>query len=99
MFWNKAGSNKDLIEYAEQEGKKLAEFQIECRSVLEKSKDILLNILLGEAGGGLALAISMYEKNADNRVTIGIFLTSLYLFALSAITIIGFKKVYYIYPF
>lgn len=48
MFWNK---DKELIEYAEQEAKILASFQIECSDALERSGTTLLNILLGGAGG------------------------------------------------
>src|SRR5687768_3265075 len=90
MFWNKANERKRLIEYAEQEAKILAAFQIDCRVALEKSRDSLLNILLGGAGGGLALAISLYEKEAASWLIIGTFVTSVYLFLLSALMIIGF---------
>lgn len=82
MFWNE---DKELIEYAEQEAKMLAAFQIECAEALERSATTLLNILLGGAGGGLALAISLYGKGGLEWLVAGTFLTSFYLFCLCAL--------------
>ena len=95
MFWNK---DKELIEYAEQEAKILAAFQIECSDALERAGTTLLNILLGGAGGGLALAISLYEKSAVDWLITGTFLTSVYLFVLSGLITWGCLWSRYIYP-
>lgn len=85
MFWNK--ERKKLIDYAEQEAKILASFQIECADAVERASNTLLNILLSGAGGGLALAISLYERGAEDWVLIGTFATSIYLFILCGILV------------
>jgi len=83
-LWKKEKINKELIEYAEQEAKILAAFQIECADALERAGTTLLNILLSGAGGGLALAISLYGKNEAQWLIVGTFSTSFYLFCLCA---------------
>ncbi|MBK7492711.1 MAG: hypothetical protein IPI17_12585 [Nitrosomonas sp.] len=94
MFWK----NKELIEFAEKEAAINAAFRIECTDALEKSSTTLLNILLGGAGGSLALAISLYDKNAETWLLLGTFGTSGYLFLLCGLLVWWCLWVQDIYP-
>lgn len=97
-LWKKEKINKELVEYAEQEAKILAAFQIDCADALERSGTTLLNILLGGAGGGLALAVSLNDKDVAGWLVIGIFIISVYLFFLCGLLIWGCLWSRYIYP-
>ena len=84
MFWNK---DKELIEYAEQEAKINARFQIDCADSLQKSSGALFSILLSGAGGGLALAVSLFEDDVDVWLWLPVAVVSVYLFGISALIV------------
>lgn len=97
-LWKKEKINKELIEYAEQEAKVLAAFQIDCRVVLEHSRDVLINILLGGAGGALALAVSLFDKSSESWLFYGVSFTSFYLFLLCSVLVLWNRDVKFITP-
>ncbi|MBL3588997.1 MAG: hypothetical protein JMN24_04270 [gamma proteobacterium endosymbiont of Lamellibrachia anaximandri] len=54
----------DLIQYIEAETKATANFHIDCAETLMRESNTLLMLLLGGAGGALALFVGLNEKSA-----------------------------------
>lgn len=99
MFWSKnSGVNKDLIEFAEQEAKALLKSQTENRVVLERSRDVLLNMLLAGAGGSVALTVTLIKNPSEGWIFWGMVYTSAYLFGLAALLLNGNKKGHFFMP-
>jgi hypothetical protein len=74
---------KELIDYVEQEAKIAESFAIAGCDDIQRQGSSLLSILLSGAGGGLALAISLQNQNADSWLYYGSYAVSFYLFAVS----------------
>ncbi len=72
----------DLIQYIETETKATADFHIDCAETLMRESNTLLTLLLGGAGGTLALFVSLNEKAAAMWLQTGTMATSCYLFNL-----------------
>jgi len=82
MFWN---SKRKLIEYAEQEAKINAQYQIDCADSLQRSSGALFTILLTGAGGGLALSVSLFENGSVQWLWLSVAAVSVYLFAVAGV--------------
>lgn len=95
MFWNK---DKELVKFAEREAKINAAFQIECADSLEKASNTLFAVLLSGGGGGLALAVSLFEKGVDDWLWGSVAITCVYLFAIAAVVAIGCLQAQDMYP-
>lgn len=80
MFWN---SKRKLVEYAEQEAKINAQYQIDCADSLQRSSSTLFTLLLSGAGGGLALSVSLFGNHSPQWLWLSVAAVSVYLFAIA----------------
>lgn len=99
MFFEKRRKlNKELIETVESEARLLIRSQVENRVVLERSRDILINMLLAGAGGSLALAVSLFDNGSESWLFYGVLLISVYLFSLCSLLVLGNRKAHSFLP-
>lgn len=88
----------DLLDYTESEARNNAEFHIACAETLMRESNTLLTLLLGGAGGALALLAALNEKAASLWLQIGVGFASAYLFGVAALLVWKCLYVRPIYP-
>lgn len=79
----------EKLDFFEEHARANAAFQIGCADAMERQASALLNILLAGAGGALAYAVNLAEKNAALWQQSGMASTAIWLFAVAGALLLG----------
>lgn len=80
--------NIETMRWVEGEARVNATFQVGCSDALERQAGALLNLLLAGAGGALAYAVNLAEKNAAVWQQSGMAAISAWLFFVAALLLL-----------
>lgn len=87
-----------LLDWVETRASSNADFHIQCSETLLRESNTLLNIMLGGAGGGIALAFALHEKGVSAWQIAAIAAASIYFFVIVAVLTWKCLRVRPIYP-
>lgn len=77
----------EVEKWVEDAAKANAGFQISCADALERQGSAFLNLALAGAGGSLAYAVNLFEKQTPLWQSIGMAAASAWLFIVAALVI------------
>lgn len=88
----------EKLDYIEAESRATADFHIACADALAGETNTTVALLFAGAAGALAYAVNLYDKTGLQWAAWGMAAASLYLFALSGLTVYHCLRVRPIYP-
>lgn len=78
----------ETMRWVEDAAKANSTFQIGCADVLDRQASVLLNLLLAGAGGALAYAVNLAEKQAAAWQQVGMAGTAIWLFLVAGLLLV-----------